>query len=51
MESMKSEKTYKLKHSEVAIRINDYNPLLLLLGKANIDVQLICEALAENVVV
>ena len=52
-ESMKSEKKiYHIKHSEEEVRINDYNPLLLLLWQANIDVQFISEAslaLAEYV--
>ena len=47
---MKSEKIYHVKHSE-EVRINEYNPLLLL-WQANIDVQSISEAslaLAEYV--
>ena len=50
---MKAEKRiYHLKRSEEEVRVNDYNPLLLLLWKANIDVSFTSEcslALADYV--
>uniref|UniRef100_A0A1X7T9K9 Helitron helicase-like domain-containing protein n=1 Tax=Amphimedon queenslandica TaxID=400682 RepID=A0A1X7T9K9_AMPQE len=52
-QSMKAEKRiYHLKRSEEEVRVNDYNPLLLLLWKANIDVSFTSEcslALADYV--
>ena len=52
-QSMKSEKRiYHLNRSEEEVRVNDYNPLLLLLWKANIDVSFTSEcslALADYV--
>ena len=35
---------YQLKRSESETRVNDYNPLLLLLWKANIDIQFVAES-------
>ena len=35
---------YNLARTEDEIRVNDYNPLLLMLWKANIDIQFIAEA-------
>ena len=52
-QSMKAEKRiYHLKRSKEEVRVNDYNPLLLLLWKANIDVSFTSEcslALADYV--
>ena len=52
-DSLKSKsKIYALPRSENEIRVNDYNPILLLLWKANIDIQFISEsslALAQYV--
>ena len=48
----KRERIYHLKHLETKGRVNDYKPLLLLLWKANIDVQYVSEcslALAQYV--
>ena len=48
----KRERIYHLKRLETEGRVNDYNPLLLLLWKANIDVQYVSEcslALAQYV--
>ena len=44
-DSLKSRnKIYKLARTEPEIRVNDYNPLLLLLWKANIDIQFVAES-------
>ena len=44
-ESLKSRnRIYNLARTEDEIRVNDYNPLLLMLWKANIDIQFIAEA-------
>ena len=44
-DSLKSRsRIYQLTRSESETRINDYNPLLLLLWKANIDVQFVAES-------
>ena len=44
-ESLKSQnRIYKLTRTESEIRVNDYNPLLLMLWKANIDVQFVSES-------
>ena len=44
-DSLKScSRIYQLKRSESETRVNDYNPLLLLLWKANIDIQFIAES-------
>ena len=52
-ESMKAEKKiYHVKRDEEEVRINDYNPLILLLWKANVDIQFVSEsslALADYV--
>ena len=40
---MSHRKMYKLPRSPVEIRINNYNPLLLLLWKANMDLQFVGE--------
>ena len=43
--SLKScSKTYQLARTESETRVNDYNPLLLLLWKANIDIQFVAES-------
>ena len=43
-ECLKSKKRiYQLPRSELEVRVNDYNPLLLLLWKANIDIQFVAE--------
>ena len=43
--SLKSYKNiYKLQRSEHEVRVNDYNPLLLLLWKANMDIQFVSES-------
>ena len=45
-DSLKSRsKIYQLTRSESETRVNDYNPLLLLLWKANIDIQFVAESL------
>ena len=53
-DSLKSRsRIYQLKRSESETRVNDYNPLLLLLWKANIDIQFVAEsslALAHYVI-
>ena len=44
-DSLKSRnRIYELARTEAEIRVNDYNPLLLLLWKANIDIQFIAES-------
>ena len=44
-DSLKSRsRIYQLRRSESEIRVNDYNPLLLLLWKANIDIQFVAES-------
>ena len=44
-ESLKSRsKIYQLTRTESEVRVNDYNPLLLMLWKANIDIQFIAES-------
>ena len=40
----KRQKIYELKRSESEVRVNDYNPLILLLWKANIDIQFVAES-------
>ena len=44
-ESLKARnKIYELQRSETEVRVNDYNPLLLYLWKANIDIQFVAES-------
>ena len=44
-ESLKSRsRIYQLTRTESEVRVNDYNPLLLMLWKANIDIQFIAES-------
>ena len=44
-ESLKSKsKIYQLIRTDSEVRVNDYNPLLLLLWKANIDIQFVAES-------
>ena len=44
-EIMKAEnKIYHVKQDEEEVRINDYNPLILLLWKANVDIQFFSES-------
>ena len=44
-ECLKSKKRiYQLPRSKLEVRVNDYNPLLLLLWKANIDFQFVAES-------
>ena len=44
-ECLKSrKKIYELPRTELEVRVNDYNPLLLLLWKANIDIQFVSES-------
>ena len=44
-ESLKSrDKIYELVRSETEVRVNDYNPLLLYLWRANIDIQFVAES-------
>ena len=44
-ESLKSRnRIYELARTESEIRVNDYNPLLLMLWKANIDIQFVSES-------
>ena len=38
------QKIYQLPRTELEVRVNDYNPLLLILWKANIDVQYVAES-------
>ena len=40
----KCQKIYELKRSESEVRVNDYNPLMLLLWKANIHIQFVAES-------
>ena len=40
----KHQKIYQLPRTESETRVNDYNPLLLLLWKANIDIQFVAES-------
>ena len=40
----KRQKIYELKRSESKVRVNDYSPLILLLWKANIDIQFVAES-------
>ena len=40
----KRQKIYELKCSESEVRVNNYNPLFLLLWKANIDIQFVAES-------
>ena len=40
----KRQKTYQISHTEAEVRVNDYNPLLLLLWKANTDIQFVSES-------
>ena len=43
-ESLKSRsRIYQLTRTNSEVRVNDYNPLLLMLWKANIDIQFIAE--------
>ena len=43
-ESLKSRnRIYKLTRTDSEVRVNDYNPLLLMLWKANIDIQFVAE--------
>ena len=44
-ESLKSRRRiYELPRSESEIRVNDYNPLMLMLWKANLDIQFVAES-------
>ena len=44
-ESLKARnKIYQLANSELEVRVNDYNPLLLYVWKANIDIQFVAES-------
>ena len=43
-ELKKRQKIYELKCSESEVRVNDYNSLILLLWKANIDIQFVAES-------
>ncbi len=44
-ESLKSRnRIYNLTRTETKVRVNDYNPLLLMLWKANIDIQFVAES-------
>ena len=40
----KRQKIYQISHTEAEVRVNDYNPLLLLLWKANMDIQFVSES-------
>ena len=40
----KRQKIYELKRSESEVRVNDYNPLILLLWQANVDIQFVAES-------
>ena len=43
--SLKSrQKIYGLTHTELEIRVNDYNPPILMLWQANIDIQFVAES-------
>ena len=47
-QSLKSRsRIYQLKRMDSEVRVNDYNPLLLMLWKANIDIQLVAESSLE----
>ena len=37
-------KIYQLPRTELEVRVNDYNPLLLMLWKANVDMQYVAES-------
>ena len=39
----KCQKIYQISRTEAEVRVNDYNPLLLLLWKANADIQFVAE--------
>ena len=44
-DSLKSrQKTYQLTRSDLEVRVNDYNPLILMLWKANMDIQFVAES-------
>ena len=44
-ESLKSRRRiYELPRSDSEVRVNDYNPLLLMLWKANLDIQFVAES-------
>ena len=44
-ESLKSRnRIYQVTRTDSEVRVNDYNPLLLLLWKANIDIQFVAES-------
>ena len=40
----KRQKIYQISRTEAEVRVNDYNPLLLLLWKANMDIQFVSES-------
>ena len=40
----KRQKIYQISHTEAEVRVNDYNPLLLLLWKASADIQFVSES-------
>ena len=40
----KRQRIYELARSESEVRVNDYNPLLLLLWHANMDIQFVAES-------
>ena len=40
----KRQKIYQITRTEAEVRVNDYNPLLLLLWKANMDIQFVSES-------
>ena len=40
----KWQKIYELKRSESEVGVNDYNPLILLLWQANVDIQFVAES-------
>ena len=39
------QKIYQISHTEAEVRVNDYNPHLLLLWKDNMDIQFVCLSL------
>ena len=44
-DSLKScQKIYQLTRSDLEVRLNDYNPLVLMLWKANMDIQFVAES-------
>ena len=44
-DSLKShQKIYQLTRSDLEVRVNDYNPLILMLWKANMDIQFVAES-------